>query len=288
MRMIAVSFVLFALLAAGSGAGAQHRPRQEEISEGLLTLVRDRWETIRLEASGLPGDEWAGDYRAFGGPTISTHLAWSPASGFVVWWENCSRPQFARVNYGRAAFTDGSLKLAPELSEQSPSAFHVGSELVPVKWGEQHFLIPADRMVNFAYAANSGSVEQVESFLLKTADYEKERKGLPDLPPEYRKHLGARPITATLSGFGAKEERRPLKVFLNAGRAEGVVPEMTFYLSRPRNVYMQIEVTDVREHTSEAFVIMVRYTDNREDEVRPKVGWKFTSRVPAGDSHFLP
>jgi hypothetical protein len=284
----AVLFLLLTLLTAGLDTSAQNPPNREEISEELAALVRNKWEAIKLEASNLPNDEWAGSYRSFGGPTISTHLAWSPASGFMVWWENCSRPWLARVNYGNAVFTNGSLKLTPALPENSPSAYPVESEFIPVKWGEQHFLIPSDKMINFAYAVNSTSVEQVESFLMKIEDYEKERKGLPNVPQAYRKYLRMKPIMAAVSGFGPKEERWYPKVILNVGRAEGVVREMKFYLSRPRNIYMQLEVTDVQEHTSEAFVIMATFTDDREEDVKPKVGWKFTSRAPEDNSRYLP
>jgi hypothetical protein len=287
-RKTTALFVLLALLTAGSGAGAQNPPRREEISEELAALVRNRGGTITFEASNLPDDEWAGTYRAFGGPTITTHLAWSPASGFMVWWENCSRPHLARVNYGKAVFTNGSLKLTPELSENGPSAYPVESEFIPVKWGEQHFLIPSDKMINFAYAVNSKSVEQVESFLMKVEDYGRDRKGLPDVPRAYRRHLGMKPITATVSGFEPRGDRWHPNVILNAGRAKGVVPEMMFYLSRPGDIYMKVMVTDVEEHRSKAFVMIATFTDNREEDVNPKVGWKFTSRAPEDDSRYGP
>ena len=285
---IAVLFLILTLLTAGLDAGAQNAPKREEISEELASLVREKWETIKLEASNMPHDEWVGSYRSFDGPTITTHLAWSPASGFIVWWENCSRPWTAHVNYGNAVFANGSLKLTPELSEDSPSSYPIESEFIPVKWGEQHFLIPPDRMINFVYAVNSTSIEQVESFLMKIEDYEKGRKGLPDVPQAFRKYLTMKPITATVSGFGPKVERWYPKIILSAGHAEGVVREMKFYLSRPRNIHMLLEVTDVQEHTSEAHVIMATFTDNREEEVKPKVGWKFTSRAPEDNSRYLP
>jgi hypothetical protein len=284
----AVLFLILTLLTAGLDAGAQSLPKREEISEELATLVRNKRETIELEASNLPNDEWVGSYRSFDGPTISTNLSWSPASGFMVWWENCSRPWTARVNHGSAVLTNGSLKLIPELSENSLSSYSIPSEFIPVKWGEQHFLIPSDKMINFAYAVNSTSIQEVESFLIKIEDYEKDRKGLPNVPLAYRKYLGMKPITAMISGFGPKVERWYPKVILNAGRAEGVVREMKFYLSRPSNIYMQLEVTDVQEHTSEAFIITTRFRDNREEDIKLKVGWKFTSRAPKDNSQFQP
>jgi len=283
-----VLFLILTLLTTGLDVGAQNPPKREEISEELATLVRAKWEAIKLEASNLPNDEWVGSYRSFDGPTISTHLAWSPTSGFMVWWENCSRPWTARVNYGNAEFTNGSLKLTPELSENSPSSYLIASEFIPVKWGEQHFLIPSDKMISFAYAVNSTSIQEVESFLMKIEDYEKDRKGLPDIPQAYRKYLNMKPITATISGFGPKVERWYPKVILSVGRVEGVVQEMKFYLSRPGNIYMQLEVTDVQEHRSEAFIMMATFMDNREEDVKPKVGWKFTSRAPKDNSQYQP
>jgi len=281
--------VLFLTLAAFvCGARAQSAPGLEEISEELTALVADRWDAIRLEAAGVTDDEWVGSYTSFDGPTISTQLAWSPAAGFIIWWENCSRPQTARVNYGSAAFAGGSLRLTPALTEQSPSSYPAASEYVPVRWGEQHYLIPSDEMINFAYAVHSTSAAEVETFLVKVGDYEKERKGLPDVPPEYRKYLGMKPLRAAASGFGPNGDRWYPKIILDAGRAGGVVRGMKFYLSRPGNVYMRLVVTDVGEHSSEAFVMTARFRDGREEKVRPKVGWEFTSRAPEDDSQYHP
>lgn len=284
----ALLFLTLTLLTTGLDAGAQNLPKREEISEELSALVRSKWEAIKLEASSLPNDEWAGSYRSLGGSTISTHFAWSPASGFMVWWDNCSRPWTARVNYGNAVFTNGTLKLTPKLSESSPSAYPITPEFIPVRWGEQRFLIPSDKMVNFAYAVHSTSVQEVESFLMKIEDYEKDRKGLPNVPQAYEKYLGMKPMTATLSGLKPGAEDWYPKITLNVGRAEGVVREMKFYLSRPRNIYMRLMVTDVWEHTSEAFVMTASNTDNWQAEVNPKIGWKFTSRAPENDSQYQP
>ena len=71
---MAVLFLTLTLLTKGLDAGAQNPPKREEISEELATLVRNKWEAIKLEASNLPTDEWVGSHRSFDGPTISTHL----------------------------------------------------------------------------------------------------------------------------------------------------------------------------------------------------------------------
>jgi hypothetical protein len=45
---------------------------------------------------------------------------------------------------------------------------------------------------------------------------------------------------------------------------------------------------DVQEHASEAFVVMATFTDNREEDVKPKVGWKLSGRAPEDKSRYLP
>jgi hypothetical protein len=279
---------MIALFGAGSVTGAQNPPKREELAEELAALVRNKWEAIKIETSNSPNDEWAGDYRSADGPTTSTHLAWIPVSGFTVWWENCSRPWEACVNYGKAEFTNGSLKLTPELDRNSSSSYHSASEFIPVKWGEQHFLIPSDKLINFAYAVNSTSVQEVESFFMKVADYEKPRVGLPSVPKEYTVYLSKEPIIGTITGFGAKVSGWEQRVVLNIGRDEGVLTEMKFYPSHPGNMYMLLEVTSVEEHRSEASVIMASFMDDRVEDVNPKVGWKVTSRAPKDNSQHQP
>ncbi len=281
--------ILIAVLVGGLYALPSRASQQEEgLPAEWAELVRGRLATIEAETSGAPRNEWAGVYSSYNGPTNSTYLAWSPSKGFIVWWENCSHPLQARVNYGGAQLTDGALRLVPQLPESHPRTYAITSEYIPVRWGEQRFLIPSNRLVNFSYAVNSRSERQIESFLLNRADREKPRNGLPDVPPEYRRYLRMRPITATIAGFRETDERWYPRIILNIGRAEGVVPQMNFYLSRPRNVYMLLQVTDVQEHAAEAVVIRATFRDGREAEVIPQVGWRLTSRAPADDAQYMP
>ena len=288
IRLIMLA-MLMASLATGLWAQAQNvNPQEEGLPEELANLVSRRWETIKQETANLPADGWAGVYRAENGPTTTTHLAWSPTTGFMVWWENCSRPWQARVNYGAAQLINSFLRLTPQLSEDHPRAYATAPEYVPVKWGEQRFLIPSDRLINFSYAVNSTSSRQIYSFLVNLEDYQKPRSGLPNVPPEYRRYLRMRPLAATITGLRETDERWYPRIILNIGRADGVVPQMNFYLSRPRNIYMLLEVTDVQEHSAEAFVIRATFKDGREAEVVPQVGWRLTSRAPADDSQYGP
>jgi hypothetical protein len=241
---------------------------------------------IDIEASG-GNDEWAGRYRAHDGPTVTTDFAWSPVSGFIVWWYNCSRPTSARANYGEAALENGLLKITPQVSENEPGSFRVASEFIPVKWGAQHFMIPRDELMKFVYAVNSGSEPEVETFLMKHGDDNKKRRGRPAVPSEYVRYLGMKPITATIATVGPDTQRWYPRVTLNAGKREGVIPAMKFYRFRRGGPFLAFEVTSVGEHTAEAAVTLTAgiYSD---EKLRLKRGWTLSSRAPKDVAKFYP
>src|SRR5687768_8220113 len=113
-RTIPVLYIALALLLSpGPPVAGQD---SQQLSAELAALVRNKLEVIQVEVA-VAGEEWAGRYQASDGPTITTDLAWSPTSGFIVRWDNCSRPGSARVNHGGAVFTNGALKLTPVVPE---------------------------------------------------------------------------------------------------------------------------------------------------------------------------
>ena len=282
----AVCVALVLLLSLGQPGAAQNSATQQELAEPLAALVRSKLEMIELESSGA-NEEWAGRYRAYDGPTITTDLAWSPTSGFIVWWYNCSRPTSARANHGAAVFENGLLKITQEVADSVPGSITVPTEFVPVRWGAQHLLIPNEQILKFIYAVNSGFKPEIESFLVKLDDNDKKRKGRPGVPSQYARYLGMKPIVATISTVGPTTEQWYPKVTLNAGKLEGVIPEMKFYRYRRGGAFFTFEVTSVDEHTSEAAVVLA--TNGRNDErVRLRRGWRLSSRAPKGSEKFLP
>jgi hypothetical protein len=282
----AIGVALILLLSPVQPVTAQNSATQQELSEPLAALVRNKLQMIEVETENA-NEEWAGRYRAADGPTVTTDLAWSPVSGFIVWWYNCSRPTSARANHGAAVFENGLLKITPQESEDVPGSFTVASEFVPVKWGAQHFLIPRDELMKFIYAVNSRSEPELETFLMKLGDSDKTRKGGPAVPSEYMRYLGMKPITATVSTVGPKSERWYPKVTLNVGNREGVIPGMKFYRLRRGGPFIAFEVTTVGEHTSEAQVALIGGT-NGDGNVRLRRGWTLSSRAPKNIERFYP
>lgn len=281
----AVCVALMLLLSSGQPGTAQNSATQPELSEQLAALVRNKLEMIELETAGA-NEEWAGRYQSSDGPTVTTDFAWSPVSGFIVWWYNCSRPTSARANHGSVVFENGVLKLTPEVTESVPGSFAIASEYVPVRWGAQHFLIPQDQVRNFIYAINSNFEPEVESYLLKVDDNLKKRKGRPGVSSEYARYLGMKPILATISKVEPKTDQWYPNVTLNAGSRKGVITGMKFYRSPPRGPFTIFEVKSVAEHTAEAAIVLIANTNDKEAQLRR--GWRLSSRAPKGSRRFLP
>jgi len=281
IRRYSTIFVLATVLVFSCVVQAQRN--LEPLPEEIASVVLSKREQIERDLTTLQGNDWAGKYRANDGTTVTSFLDWSPTSGFTVWRENCSRPGIAWVNYGNVNFNGSLLTLSPERTEKGQHTYTFSSPtLVPVKWDEQHWLIPSDELILFAYAVNSGSVEEVETFFVKIEDYNKSNKGLPDLPKEYKRYLNIKPIQAKVSAVGVKDENWHPPLTLNVGKTSGVVEGMKFWLIGVENIHIQLYVTEVREKTSVARVISADTSGEGDIEIKPKAGWKFTSKMPEG------
>lgn len=262
---------------------AQAQQISEPLPEEIANVVLTKREEIERELAASKINEWAGKYRSQDDTTIATFFDWSPTFGFTVWRDNCSRPGIAWVNYGNATFNGSSLTLSPERTEKGQHTYTFSSTvLVPVKWDQQHWLIPSDQLTLFAYAVNFGANEEFESFFVKTEDYNKSNKGMPDLPKEYKKYLNAKPIKAKVSAVGAKDGVWYPALTLNVGEADGVVKGMKFWLIGVKNTNATLYVTEVSEKSSVAGVLMLGGSDEGDRETKPRVGWKFTSKKPEG------
>lgn len=254
--------------------------------------VQSRRQLIVREVSSLAADEWAGSYVYEDGPTSGGQLDWAPDNGFLVWWSTCSHGWRDRVNLGSVDFRAGVLRVTPELGSEGGMVFALAGELIPVKWGDQHYLVPLDQLIAFCYAArNADRSLEIKEFFLKESDREKRRFGLPGVPAQYKKYLVGPPIQAKIVEIKSVERTSApaLDLFtLNVGRKAGVVSGMKFFALSPRNVYMLVEVRDVRDDTSEAYAITSGFKNQSGKSVKARGGWKLTSRAPRGASQYFP
>jgi len=278
---------LLALVASFTFSTAHSQRPTGPLPDQLQKAVDTKQSAIKQALDGDPKNEWAGNYYSQGGPTAGTLLSWHPKVGFVVRWSTCSYGWRESANYGAAMLRDRTLALSPEWSGGGPNVYPIIKALVPVLWGEQHYFVWSDRLINFCYAVkNSSNAPEVDAFLLKDVDRDKRRTGLPNVPAEYRKYLFGKPILATISEIKPNPEPWVRELTLNVGTSDGVVPEMKFYAFAPK-IYMLVEILEAGEHASRAYVITLG-ARSFEKTVTPRVGWKLTSRAPKDASYYFP
>lgn len=193
------------------------------------------------------------------------------------------------INFGGVDFREGVLHVRSELGVDGKKVYPLSGDLIPVKWGHQHYLVPLDRLIAFCYAVrNVERSYEIDEFFLKESDRDKRRFGAPAVPRAYRKYLVSRPIQATIIAVKSGPESWSKTLTLNTGLTAGVVPGMKFFAVSPRNVYMLVEVINVRDDSSEAYVITSGFRNHSERELNPRAGWKLTSRAPRDAGNYYP
>lgn len=258
---------------------AQERRRDEPISDELYSIVEQRASEIKEELKESGGNEWAGTYLA--GDHHPTVFLWSPENGFVV---TSSLHTFSPswVNFGKISFANTKLKIFPELVKDQKSSHIMSTEFVPVLWGKQHFLIAPDELTSFAVAVHSGSEAQIVNYFAKAEDSRKTRRGLPNLPREYRKYLVMRPVAARIVAIGKEEDLWRRQITIDRGSDNGVIEQMILYHLEKSGNYMKIRIDKVSRTTSTATVYGLGTVGSADTDSDPKLGWSFSSRLPKG------
>lgn len=257
----------------------------QPISNELSALFEAKKKNIVSRISASPDNKLSGIYSSLLFTTVSLTLYLSPDNEFAISYYNCSKPWTERVNFGKVIFENDVLKLVPELETDEQNAYKFSNEeliLVPVKWGEQSFLIPQNKLENFAYAANFDSA--LELFLEKNGNYNKSRTGLPELPVEYRKFLTKKPIKARIIDSVRSEEIFSSEITLDVGKKDGVITGMFFYSVFSKDIYIRILIDSVNETTSRGSIAHIESEDL--ENLKLKNGWMFTSKHPQSGNYF--
>lgn len=255
---------------------AQNNRNDEPISEEHYEILEKRKELIQQEAAA-DKNEWSGTYTQ--GDHHPTVFMWSANQGFLAWGSNHTFFP-SRINFGKAEFLNNRLTVKPEINKEHLNFQFIPTELIAVKWDKQHFLIPANELINFAYAAHSGAESQIVEYFIKSEDYQESRKGLPNLPKEYEKFLTMKAIRPKIIAFKTKDDFYESEITLNLGRADKVIEGMIFYYENSLGG-MRIMITDLQENSSKARLIGISSNENGKS-LTPKVGLRFTSKIPAG------
>jgi hypothetical protein len=204
-----------------------------------------------LAALGERAPQWAGEYVMYYGG-----LSLAPDSGFAYSKRNCL--DFEAFNYGAVTFSGGVVTLHPVLPDQP--GHPTPRRLFPIVWGERHYLIAEERMLDFINGVNDGSEPLTPAFLtpflIRFGDFTKPVSGKPALPEAFREYLLDRPIETVITAVG---DRRPFDqhsdaatIVLDAGARAGLKVGMMLYLRRPQARAISARVTRVGDASAEA------------------------------------
>jgi hypothetical protein len=232
---------------------------------------------IRRELKTLRAHPWAGQYYYGDGLGVNVYLSLAPKSGFAFTWNGCLG--LYDLNYGDVVEVDGSIRLVFRLPNEHKGFEGIPSEFLPVIWGDRHYLISPDEVVEFANAINAGfEPRKTEwgSFLLRRGDVNKRATGYPNLPSEYSAYILKHPIEAEVSSVKnsyRNDSGRVTTVLLNVGTTQGVKKGMEFYLYEPSNVFESATITSVGNTSSEAEIFQC--CDEKAGP--PSPGWKLST-----------
>lgn len=235
----------------------------------------------KLKANELV--DWAGGYSIYAGETWSEGFWWAPEIGFATYRDTCSNGPRAWINHGEVTFDDHKLYLSPERNDREEFLLMLpNNEFNFIRWGEQRWLVPTNNLALFAYAVNSRSGIEAEIGYLKGSDIEKKRKGLPDLPQEYKRLLSIPPITAKVIAIDPNEHEWYPAMTIDAGSDKRVIEGMSLWLTGQKNIQVRVVVSEVTGRTAKVEPRMVSKTGDFEKDVIPKITWRFSSRDPNG------
>src|SRR5438270_7328646 len=168
-------------------------------SERTAAIVARRSQEIRRELKGISHqNSWAGEYYFGDARGVNGTLLLAPRSGFIFEWEGCLG--LYDRNYGAAIEKRGVIELQCKFPNHPERGFEgVETKLVPLIWGERHYLIGASKLTEFCNAYNAGAEPRKEAqgrFSLRVGDEKKLARGKPPLPQPYASFLFNKPLTA--------------------------------------------------------------------------------------------
>jgi len=273
--------LLGALLAVAVVGGGD---REEKFSPEAEAEADARRTKILAEVAAFGGKEWAGSYYAGDGLGVNTTLVLAPQAGFVFEWHGCMGV-YDR-NYGPVTVVDGTLTLTFTFENSHDGFEGIASEFVPVTWGARVYLVPADDVIGFCGAVNSGEEPRSNmhgNYLLRRGDEAKPVEGWPAVPAAYRVCLLPEPVQAAVIAVGSSTTRtgkgtvefRETPVTIDAGTKHGLQPGMQLYVTEPANLVEWIRLVTLEEDRAQGVMTEVGLNGDP-----PQVGWRLSTLPP--------
>jgi hypothetical protein len=217
-----------------------------------ISDVAEAKKRFQLITRSLANDEWEGVYT--GSMELgSDELHWN-TNGFV----------FFAVYHTLSALDFGDSKINPdsvELISRKSSFKRISDNLIKVRIGKKHYLVPENRLQDFAERAVglSTDISDFTYYWSKLNEVDIEDVGSPVLPPKYKNYLRF-PINTTITQVGKRQihqnkfddgtinyEEIYRFVILGAGNNKGIKRGMNFFVE---DLGEWIEITKVLSSSS--------------------------------------
>lgn len=234
-----------------------------------VVKAKKRFDLIKQSSSN---NEWEGTY-SYGTESGESALHWNSDGGFVVYHVYHT---LSRLDYGRAFDRADAVKLVSEKSATSKQKSYFSTNLIKVKFGDRHYLIPEKRIRDFAERAVglSTSISDFTYYLWKPEESENKVFGLPILPKKYKRFLRL-PIETEIIQIGNRQlhqdkfedgtvnyEEIYRYVILGTGRNQKVKIGMNFFVE---DLGEWVEITKVSSKSSTG-KIRRGLNENRQEE----------------------
>lgn len=281
-RFILYLVLLFLVVNTEVKSQIESEEKKNKFSESTKAKYDEVEANIQKELKTLKNHKWAGEYSYGNGLGTNIRILLSPESGFVFTWIGCLG--LYDLNYGKVEERKGKIIFIPALSNKREDFKGIETEFHPVTWNQRHYLVPVNKIINFANSINVGlELSKFSgyrgSFTLKEDD--KDKLVFPD---EFKDYLLEKPIKAAIAKVVEsilEEEKnyaakiRTTTVILDVGKRNRVKTGMEFYVFTPSGFSGSAEIIEVNEKTSKAKIVQVIY--EKDESLTPAINWKLST-----------
>ncbi len=211
---------------------------------------------LQIEQTGH-SNIWEGIYTR-GTETGDARLHWNSTDGFVYFYVYHT---LGSLDYGSMIDTGDSIKMTSEKEPDTKSRPGSSYNLIKVKFGNKHFLVPENRLKDFLERAVGLNTElgDFTYYWYKVDEVDNTVSGFPVVPKRYV-HLVRQPINTQVSKIGKrivhqnKFDDRTVNyeeihryVILGSGKKSRIKPGMNFFVDE---LGEWVEITKVQSNRS--------------------------------------
>ena len=278
---------------------------RDKLLEEESAAARSRIAAVAADPRAFPAwiQEWAGEYSCGDGLGMNVSILIGPTGKVVYTWHGCMGLYDSQIAPIREVKSDRLVLDLESLGDEHKGMNYLDSELLLVRWGPRHYVIPSKKLQDFCNhvndgweARNPGGFYPIQNRGPRT--WPKNPASAPSVPPEVpaeaRGWLLAAPVDAPLvriESLQAHPSSQPTlmdytaTVTLGAGSAKGLRNGMQLTWKGPSVSAVTVKLADVRENESIGDLRMMLYSKTQEfstDFLKPGLIFRTGDRAKEG------